>query len=184
MAQSTSYKNPPLLTDSMQYETWIKEVKLWSMCCKLDKKEQGPALALSLSGSARQAAVDIGLETLSSVDGLQVVINRLDGLYLKDVNQRMYVALKTFERYQRPLSLSINSYLNEFDLMYNKLKAYKLELPDPVIAYRLLESANLDPGKSELIRTTISKLSYDEMKKQLRKLEDIAVPNQFVLKYG
>ena len=59
MAKSNIFNNPPALTDTTQYENWVKEIKLWSICCKLDKKEQGPALALSLTGTARQAALDI-----------------------------------------------------------------------------------------------------------------------------
>ena len=99
MATGRSYKNPPTLSDDIQYESWVKEVQLWSLCCKLDKSEQGPALALSLSGNSRDAAMDIDVATLNSNDGLQSIINKLDGLYLKDVNQRIYVALKTFETF-------------------------------------------------------------------------------------
>ena len=75
----------------------------------------------------------------------------MDGLYLKDENQRIYVALKNFEKYQRPLALSIDNYLNKIDLMYNKDKAHNIILPGAVIAYMLLESANLEPAKAELI---------------------------------
>ena len=101
MSNPSSYKHPPVLSDGIQYETWVKELNLWSLCCKLDKKEQGPAVALSLSGNARQSALDIDVETLNSDGGLQAVINKLNGLYLKDVNQRIYVAMKNFEQYNR-----------------------------------------------------------------------------------
>ena len=172
---SISYKNVPKLSDKIQYEVWVKELKLWSMCCKLEKKEQGPAVVISLEGNARQAALDIDMSVLNSDDGLQAVINKLNGLYLKDENQRIYVALKTFEKYQRPAEESIDNYLNKFDLMYCRLKNHKIILPDAVLAYRLLESANLEKSKSDLVRATIKQMSFDEMKTQLRKLEDIAV---------
>ena len=79
---------------------WVKELDLWSLCCKLEKKEQGPAVALSLSGSARQAALSIDIAILGSDNGLQALINKFNELYLKDVNQRMYVAIKKFEQYK------------------------------------------------------------------------------------
>ena len=85
------------------------------------------------------------------------------------------MALKTFEKYQRPAGDSIDNYLNKFDLMYNRLKSHKIILPDAVLAYRLLESANLEKTKSDLVRATITRMSFDEMKTQLRKLEDIAI---------
>ena len=172
---SNSYRNPPVLNEDTQYESWVKEVDLWSACCKLEQNQQGPALALSLSGNARQAALNVDSGTLKSNGGLAAVINKLNGLYLKDENQRIYVALKSFEQYKRPQTLSMDNYLNEFDLKYGKLKGHAIVLPDAVLAYRLLESANLDKSKSELVRATITRMSFDEMKKQLRKLEDIAV---------
>ena len=172
---NASFKNPPSLTNSTQYEKWVKEVKLWTICCKLEKKEQGPAIALSLSGTARDAVLEMDIEVLNSDEGVTKLVEKLDGLFLKDENQRIYVALKFFEKYQRPLSLSIDEYINYFDLLHNKIKAHNINLPDAVIAYRLLESANLDSAKSELVRSTISTLSYKDMKAQLRKLEDLAI---------
>ena len=174
----SSYKNPPKLNEDMQYEAWVKEVNLWSLCCKLEKEEQGPALALSLSGHARQAAMDIDTNLMKSADGLQAVINKLDGLYLKDVNQRIYVALKTFERFRRTDEVSMDDYLNQFDLRYNKLKAHGIILPDIVLGYRMLESANLSQSRNELVRISAGCMSYDEIKKQLRKLEDIAASSE------
>ena len=175
MAASNSTRNPPAFTDVKQYETWKKEVSLWQICCKLDKKEQAPALALSLTGSGRDAALELGVEELNADDGVAKLLAKLDGLFLKDENQRIYVSLKSFEKYKREFSQSIDSYINEFERFYNKVKSYGIVLPDAVIAYRLLESANLESSKAELVRTTINKLEYNEMKAQLRKLEDIAV---------
>ena len=170
-----SYKNPPVMGEQIAYESWVKEVNLWSLCCKLEKEEQGPALALSLSGNARQAAMDIDMTTLNSAGGLQAVINKLNGLYLKDVNQRIYVALKSFETFKRTESCSMDNYLNEFDIKYSKLKSHGIVLPDVVLGYRMLESANLSKNRSELVRISAEQMTYNQIKAQLRKLEDIAV---------
>ena len=158
----------------MQYEAWVKEVNLWSLCCKLEKQEQGPALALSLTGHARQAAMEIDTAVMNSDQGLLSVINKLNGLYLKDVNQRIYVALKNFECYKRSADTSMDNFLNQFDLRYNKLRAHGIVLPDVVLGYRMIESANLTQSRNELVRISAGGMSYDEIKKQLRKLEDIA----------
>ena len=175
MASGASYKHPPALGEETQYESWVKEVKLWSLCCKLTNEEQGPALALSLKGNARQAAMDLDLPTLNSAAGLQAVINKLNGLYLKDVNQWIYVALKSFEHFKREESSSMDDYLNEFDIKYSKLKSHGIVLPDVVLGYRMIESANLSKSRSELVRISATQMTYDEIKTQLRKLEDIAV---------
>ena len=164
----------------MQYEAWVREVKLWSLCCKLEKKEQGPALALSLSGHAQQAAMDIDTDMVNSDHGLQAVINKLNGLYLKDVNQRIYVALKHFECYKRSPETSMDDFLNQFDLRYNRLRAHGIVLPDVILGYRMIESANLSQSRNELVRISAGAMNYDEIKKQLRKLEDIAASSSFL----
>ena len=176
MAQAMpNYRNPPKLLDTHLYETWVKELKLWAICSKVAKSEQGPAVALSLEGRARDAALELDIAELSADDGLDRLIKQLDGLFLKDENQRTYMAYAEFEDYQRPTTMTIDDYINDFERLYNKVKAFKIELPDQVLAYRLLKSANLEQSKNELVRATIPKLGYKEMKAQLRKLEDAAI---------
>lgn len=172
----TTYKVPPKFTENLSYETWVKEVKLWAICnSKVAKEELGPALVLSLEGRAREAALELDISVLNAADGLDKVIAQLDGLYLRDTNQLTYAAYSEFEKYKRPTDASINDFVSDFERKYNKVKAKKIELPDAVLAYRLLDSANLPPSKVELIMATLSSLTYQEMLKQLRKLEDIAL---------
>ena len=169
------FKNPPKLLETSTYETWVKEIQLWALCSKVDKKEQAAAVTLSLEGRAREAALELSVEQLSAEDGLAQLIKQLDGLFLKDENQRTYVAYAEFEKYKRPQEMSIDNYINDFERLYNKVKAFKIELPSQVLAYRLLESASLSSSKNGLVRATITKLDFKEMKAQLRKLEDMAV---------
>ena len=95
-----SYKNPPILNDDSQYEKWVKEVKLWQTVTPLKDNEQAPAIALSLSGRARNAALELDITSLNSETGVKQLLEKLDGLYLKDENQRPYIAYKRFEKFQ------------------------------------------------------------------------------------
>ena len=52
MATSSGYKNPPALKDDDSYEKWLKELAIWQLYTDLDKKKQGPALTLRLTGKA------------------------------------------------------------------------------------------------------------------------------------
>ena len=170
-----SVKNPPMLNDSTDYELWKKEVSLWQICSNYDKKTQAPAIVMSLCGNAKEAALEMEIETLNADDGVTELLKVLDGLYLKDENQRKYVSLKSLEQFKRSPTQSLDSYINEFERLHNKVKAHKIELPDSYIAYRLLESANLDQAKSELVRATLNNLAFKDMKTQLQKLEDIVL---------
>ena len=63
-------------------------------------------------------------------------------------------------------------YINEFERRHKRIKAKEMELPDGVLAYRLLKSANISKQKQTLAHATISKLTFDEMKQQIKAIYD------------
>ena len=60
----------------------------------------------------------------------------------------------------------MKEYLIQFQKLYTK-KDHNLTLPDGVLAYRVLNSANLGEEEMKLCRATISELKYETMVKQL-----------------
>ena len=166
---------PPAMNETTDYEQWKKSVAMWKVCCKYEEEQQGSALGLSLTGKAKDAVLEMDVKDVQAKDGVAKILKVLDELYLKDEHQRMYVSMKSFEQYTRPEGTSLDSYIVEFEKNYNRLKLHQIVFPDQFLAYRLLENANLDQTKNELIRTTLTSLTYKEMKTQLRKLEDVIV---------
>ena len=101
----------------------------------------------------------------------------LNPLYLKDKVQNAYIQYETFEAYKRPKELNMKDYINEFERLHNKIKEYDMALPDGVLAYKLLKQAGLSETHEQLIRATITDLSYENMKLQLKKtFGDICTP--------
>ena len=117
---SGNIANPPKLDDSVDYEQWKKEIKMWQICCKYEKKQQASAIALSLTGKARNTASELSLEDLQKEEGVDLLLKELDGLLLKDENQRMYVSMKTLEQYTRTKGQSLDDFINEFEKNLNK----------------------------------------------------------------
>ena len=64
--------------------------------------------------------------------------------------------------------MNMSDYLNEFECLNIKLKEYKIDLPEPVLAY----CANISQEKDQLARATLTELTYVGMKKQLKKILD------------
>ena len=159
---------PPILKSGEDFANWECEIIIWQCVTDLEKKKQAPAIYLSLEGQARQCCADIKVETLHSDSGIDELIKKLKTLYDKDAEQAAFIAYEEFETFQRPPSMSILDYINEFE-RNNKIKSKKIELPDAVLAYtcRLLKSANVSEEKQTLARATISKLTFEDMKKQL-----------------
>ena len=56
MEQSNNYKAPPILTDTVDYEKWEKEIKFWRMFTSLEKKNKH--LQFFLTGQAREAILE------------------------------------------------------------------------------------------------------------------------------
>ena len=54
-----NYKNPPVLGNDTLYETWKNEIEIWKWVTDLEKKKQALAVTLSLSGQAREKALQI-----------------------------------------------------------------------------------------------------------------------------
>ena len=109
----------------------------------LSKSKQGPAVCLSLSGRAGEAALEINMDKLHSDTGAQKLITKLDSLFLKDSEQRIYAAHDSFEKFKRKDNISINDCIIEFEKLNLKLKEHKIDLPDAVLANRLLNNANI-----------------------------------------
>ena len=61
--------------------------------------------------------------------------------------------------------MNINDFINHFEYRNNKIRNHKMDLPDGVLAYRLLKSANLTVETQQLTQSTLSEITYDNMKK-------------------
>ena len=117
---------------------------------------------LSLEDEALDAVLEIDESDISKENGVDFIIERLNRLFKKDSE-----ALMTFKR---PSDVSIQAYLNEFDMRFFKTKSYGTVMSDDILAYRLLQSVNLSTYHEELVKATIPDLQYDIMKMSITRL--------------
>ena len=162
MATASYTKAPPALSNSKSYGDWKKLIKIWKEVTSLDKSKQALALVLSLEGEAQDAALQIESTDLSKDEGVDILLNRLDKLYTKDVLSEKYAALEAFETYRRPATLSIRDFMTEFDKRYFKIKSLSTTMSDDLLAYRLLKAANLSSNHEQLVKATVTDLNYDQ----------------------
>ena len=73
----------------------------------------------------------------------------------------------------------MREYLNNFEKLHTKIKAHGTELPDGVLAYRVLNSANLSEEEMKLCRATLTTLQHDRIVEQLLKIFGDAVSPSF-----
>ena len=66
--------------------------------------------------------------------------------------------------------MTIAKYCCEFEKRLSKVKTSGTTLSEPVLAFRLLKSANLTEHQESLVRATIAKIDYKSMVLQLKKV--------------
>ena len=170
MASSINYKLPPALGPETSYESWKSEVAIWRLVSEVDKKKQALAMVLSLTGKAREKALQIEVTELNKDTGVDTLIASLDTIFLKDKTDLAYSAYTKFDSFRKPESMSMADYIIEFERNYDQSKKHDMVLLDAVLSFKLLDSANLSCSQRQLALTAASDLNFENMKKALRRI--------------
>lgn len=166
-----NFKSPPVMRDGLTYKEWKADVEIWSDFTELTVEKQGGAVFLTLVGKAQQAVrATVTRAQMKSPTGLKEVLTCLNGLYEKDAARSSFAAYEEFSEYRRAANIPIEDYLIEFNIKYSKLKDYKMDLPDGVLAFYVLKCANLSDDQANLCKATIDKPTYADMRKQIEKV--------------
>ena len=155
-----------------QYETYLKELEIWQLMKSCTPQEQGPVVFRTLTGRAKVAALELSPQEIGSTNGLALIIQKLDKLFLPEKNLRICNKLDEFESFKRAPNMTMTNFTLDFERLYNQLIAYGCTYPDGVRAYRLMKSANMSPEHEKLLRATVAtgKWSYECVKEQLIKI--------------
>ena len=164
---SKSIKNPPILSEAKDYESFTKLLKIWQIATDLPKEKQGAALLLSLEGEAQSAALRVTEEELKSATGIDKVVAELNKLYTKDKTSEKIKALEDLENYKKTKNISMQQYILEFKTKLDKTKLLGIVWPDDIIAFRLLKNANLPEQDHRLAKATVGSLEYEKVKEKL-----------------
>ena len=171
MASKKIY-SPPTLDKIDEIEEWLRELEIWQCVTDIEEKKQGPLVYLSLPDKIRKSCNDIKVSDLNKDDGLKVLIDKIKSLYAKDINALAYMAYDQFENFRRPDDMNIVDYINEFERLNNKIKQFDMNLPTGVLAYKVLNNSNISNEKKQLIRATVTSLTYENMTRQLKAIYD------------
>ena len=169
---SKSFLAPPTL-EPEKYSSWKKEMKFWEMATPLEKTKRGATVFLSLTGKAREAILEMNPDDLEKDDGMTTLYAELDKLFKVDTNQATFAAYEKFESYKRADSVSITDFQIEFERLVAQLKEYKIVLPEAVLAFRAIKSANI--GENEkLVIATVKNINLNDMMLQIKKIMGVS----------
>ena len=163
-------KIPSFDSKSDDYETWKKDVQIWSRLTDIEAKKQALAVHLSLSGRARQATSELQIDELENDQGLKRLLSKLDRIFMQDENWKCFNAYLDFENLRKSSDQSVDEFLSEFDLKHYRLKECGVTLPDAIIACRLIKSCNLSEVHFKLCLSTVPKMTFEDMRRTLKKI--------------
>ncbi|KAK3889741.1 hypothetical protein Pcinc_006306 [Petrolisthes cinctipes] len=161
-----SYKWPPKIDKELSYESWRKDIEIWSKLTDLSKKKQALAIHLSLDGRAKVATSEIEVRDLEADNGL----GKLDDLFLVDEGRRQFTAFQDLYNLRRQGDGNVREFVAEFEHTYFKFTKQGMTLPDSVLAFMLLASCNLSDNEQQLVMSAISDVSLKNMKGALSRI--------------
>ena len=169
---------PPFDAKTDDYQKWKRKFDLWQSITDVTKVKQGPLLVLRLDDDTQDTIMEhVPAADIKKEDGIDKVINQLGQMFKKDESVEAFELYEEMESYRRPANMPISTYCSEFHKRWSKVKASGTTLSESVLAFRLLKSANLCESDEQLVKVTISKMDYESMAKQLKRVvNNIATP--------
>ena len=169
MAEAATSKanQPPKFGGDKTYERWKTELEGWSLVTKVEKRAQALTIALSFGeGSEVRDKVfsELNINELHAEDGMKKLIENLDKWYKKDELSDAHESWGKFYEYKRNEDCTIEAYILEFLKRYKALKKFKIEIPNSVLAFILLDCAGLECRDKQLVLTAVN---YNEPEKLL-----------------
>ena len=161
-----------MFTTNKPYSRWVDEIKTWQALTDLDAKKRGIAIALSLPEEGKNSIRDkvfseLTVDVLNADDGVEKLILFMDKIFKKDELSEAYEAYTDFDRFRRSKVTSMEDYVTEFEKLYNKTKKFKMDLPQPVLAFKLLEYSELEMKDRQLILTGVDYTKVDTLFTQM-----------------
>ena len=164
-----SSKQPPTFDPERDsYENWKHDIEVWRLFAD-EKVMKGPAVYLSLQGDARSAVRHLKPADLARDNGVDLITEELDKVYIKDETARTFQAIKNVIEFRREAGQNFPKFLVEFQSRFREFEAFKITVPDSLKAYFLIKAANLNDEHERLVRAT-AKMEFEDMKQQLQKV--------------
>lgn len=133
MVSKADIKTPPALKEDISLKNWEK-MNIMQRFISLAKNKQDLPIFLFLGGQALKAVLGLDIDSINDDDGVGIVLERLDKLHLWGKLQFSYQAYDKVRKFKWSYELPIADFIVEFEHLYNKAKAYKMHLPDGILA--------------------------------------------------
>ena len=158
------YQTPKF--DGSNYKRWKLLVNLWEKVTEVEEDKRGAALVLNMSGSALDIALAIDPDKVKVKD----VIEIMDKVYV-DEND-LSIKCDEFDRLLRKREQSMKEFIHVYEQKVNELKTGKVEIPDIVLATKILRAANLVANHYLIARSSCTTMTFENAKNALLRISE------------
>lgn len=84
--------------------------------------------------------MEVLVEDLGKVDGMEKFIVQLDKVFFCDDKDKVYEVYKNFDVFKIIENMNIFDYIFEFDKFYNKVKKYEMVFFEVIFVFKILDN--------------------------------------------
>ena len=165
--------------DGSNYKRWKLLVDLWENVTEIDEEKRGAALILNMTDSALDIALAIDPTKLKKVKDLTKI---MDKVYVDDNDLSM--KCDEFDRMLRKPEQSMKEFIHLYEQKVNELKTGNVNIPDIVLATKILRAANLVPNHYLIARSSCTEMTFDMAKAALLRVSEKCPGTKHVGSHG
>ena len=154
----------PLLDDFDDWTEYEECIDMWQMTTKVDKKEQGAVLSMTIPVSSTKWGDNLRKGMFQVVkprilgnneNGVQLILDYLrEKLALTDECLKLDLFNK-IQDYKRKAGQSIKEYVSEFDMIQNQCISAGLPWEDTILTFLLMRNAGMNEIEYKLIKSNL-----------------------------
>ena len=150
---------PTFISETKSFETYKRDLERWTKLTKVKAEQQALVVVHHLDGheSGIKENIDNGVKEtdLECKEGIQNLLKFLEGIYKKDTISDAFNKFKTFTNFRRKSETPIQSFIADWSTTHRKAKAVGCDMSDKILAFLLLDAANISSIDRNLVLTGV-----------------------------
>ena len=141
---------PPSLKEAKTYESFKKELKMWSAVTEVPKVKQASLVVLSLPNECKfgenikeRVLQRISVSDLNADDGLKKLTDFLDGELACDATTDLINKWDDWFDYSRKSEQTMEQFIGEYELLISRLESAGQSLSEEIKGFALMRKAGL-----------------------------------------
>jgi hypothetical protein len=148
------------VSEKKSYAEYKADLQMWSRITSLDAKVQAEMVVYRLEGDPsrikEKIVTQIGDKLTGNENGIQVLLEFLDGIYKKEEMADAWDRYLEFSAAKRKDEQDMGEFISEWQNIYYKAKKVGCDFSDTILSFKLLQDANLPEMDVKLVLTGVN----------------------------